>query len=528
MAQRATRRAFLAGAAVAGTALVAGVGCSSDDDDEADGGGGADPTSDEGSGSADSGGDGVIADGDMPAEATIFGWIGEVVDQGIRRPGYEADDWAVEWTADRFRDIGLEDVRLEPIDVLRCEPTEWSLEVVAADGSTSELDCFPVPYAAPVDGLEVELATYDRANPGVVAGKASLYDVTLLRLPGNFMADKGTGLPPGTTPQSRSYDPEGTLAQPHVIPFGADIVEVMEPSMAAGAAAFIGVLTDYPGDSYEYYVPYDAHERDLPGMWIRGSDGARLRDLLAAGPVTVRLSVATDVRTVESANVVGDLPGADDEIVLIASHHDGPWASAVEDGSGIALVLAQATYWAAQPEAARPHHLRFLLQGGHMAGGAGLGAYVTEHADELPSIVLEVHLEHAAIDVAAPDGGTGASADDLEPTGLATPRWWFTSRKPELEASVLDALTTEQLDRSMVVAPDAFGEMPPTDGALYHREGVPVVNFLAAPFYLFDSMDTMDKIDREHLVPITRAAAQIVASTAGTSAADMRAGIATA
>ena len=531
MAQRATRRAFLAGAAAAGTALVAGVACSGDDDGDQAEGRADDPADDpagEGSGGGSSEGDGVIADGDVPAEATIFGWIGEVVDQGIRRPGYEADDWAVEWTADRFRDIGLEDVRLEPIDVLRWEPTEWSLEVVAADGSTTELDCFPVPYAAPVDGLEVELAAYDRAAPAAVAGKASLYDVTLLRLPGNFLADKGTGLPPGTTPQSRSYDPQGTLADPHVIPFGADIVEVLEPSMAAGAAAFIGVLTDYPGDSCEYYVPYDAHERDLPGVWIRGSDGARLRDLLAAGAVTVRLTVATDVRTVESANVVGDLPGADDEIVLVASHHDGPWASAVEDGSGISLVLAQATYWAAQPAERRPHHLRFLLQGGHMAGGAGLGAYVAEHADELPSIVLEVHLEHAAIDVAAPDGTNGSAADDLEPTGLATPRWWFTSRNPELEATVLDALATEQLERSMVVAPDAFGEMPPTDGALYHREGVPVVNFLAAPFYLFDAMDTIDKIDREHLVPITRAAARIVASTAGISAADMRAGIVTA
>ncbi len=90
---------------------------------------------------------------------------------------------------------------------------------------------------------------------------------------------------------------------------------------------------------------------------------------------------------------------------------------------------------------------------------------------------------------------------------------------------MLDALTTEQLDRSMIVAPDAFGEAPPTDGAGYHLAGVPVVNFLAAPHYLFDAMDTLDKIDREHLVPISRAAARIVASTAGVSAAAMRAGV---
>jgi hypothetical protein len=49
------------------------------------------------------------------------------------------------------------------------------------------------------------------------------------------------------------------------------------------------------------------------------------------------------------------------------------------------------------------------------------------------------------------------------------------------------------------------------------------VNFLAAPFYLFDAMDTLDKIHRPSLVPITRAAARIVASTAGVSAAAMRA-----
>ena len=56
---------------------------------------------------------------------------------------------------------------------------------------------------------------------------------------------------------------------------------------------------------------------------------------------------------------------------------------------------------------------------------------------------------------------------------------------------------------------------------------MPVVNFLAAPFYLFDAMDTLDKIDREHLVPITRTVARIVAATAGTTADEMRAGIAT-
>jgi hypothetical protein len=53
--------------------------------------------------------------------------------------------------------------------------------------------------------------------------------------------------------------------------------------------------------------------------------------------------------------------------------------------------------------------------------------------------------------------------------------------------------------------------------------GVPIVHFLAAPWYLFDSADTLDKIHRPTLVPLTRATVRIVESTADRSAAAMRA-----
>jgi hypothetical protein len=52
---------------------------------------------------------------------------------------------------------------------------------------------------------------------------------------------------------------------------------------------------------------------------------------------------------------------------------------------------------------------------------------------------------------------------------------------------------------------------------------MPIVDLLAAPFYLFDEMDTLDKIDRGHLVPITRAGIRIVGFTRGRSAAALRA-----
>jgi hypothetical protein len=209
-----------------------------------------------------------------------------------------------------------------------------------------------------------------------------------------------------------------------------------------------------------------------------------------------------------SYNVVGELPGRDDDLVIVGSHHDGPWASAVEDASGTSLVLAQAALWARRPRHERPHRMLFVLQAGHMCGGAGLHAFVDAHADELERVVLEGHLEHAA----------------LESPGQCVPRWFFTSRIPRLERAVQNAIVAEDLRRSMLLAPDALGATPPTDGSRYHALGVPIAQFLAAPWYLFDDNDALDKVDRASLVPLTRAAASIIASTRGVSAAAMRAG----
>src|SRR5512139_3847378 len=60
---------------------------------------------------------------------TMMGWIEAVVAQGIRRPGYPADDWVEGWASERFREFGLENVTLDPVTVKRWEPLACSLTV---------------------------------------------------------------------------------------------------------------------------------------------------------------------------------------------------------------------------------------------------------------------------------------------------------------------------------------------------------------------------------------------------------------
>lgn len=460
-------------------------------------------------------GAGIVA-ADLPTEAEIFGWIRTITGQGVRRPGYPADVWAEDWIERRFREFGLVDVHREEVPLHTWHPGRSTLRITTADGASRALDHFPVPYAVPAHGLELELVDGDTAAPGGAAGRAALVEVALITLPATTLAH--TGDVPADMTGRIVDDVAGSLASgTHTVPFSNRFQDVMAPALSAGASAFIGTLTGGPGRTHEYFVPYDAEERPIPGVWINERDGAWLREQMAAGPVRVRLDVAS--RTVEhtSYNIVGDLPGADDEIVMIGSHHDGPWASAVEDGSGTSLVLAQARYWSRRPTAERPHRLRFILQAGHMSGGAGLVRYVQQHAEELDGVVLEIHLEHAALE--AVDDGSGG----IRVTDQPVPRWFFTSRHEPLERAVADALAGEELTRSMVMAPNAIGALPPTDGNAYFAAGVPIVHFLAAPWYLFDSVDTIDKIDRAHLVALTRATIRLVRFTASTTAAELRA-----
>jgi len=441
----------------------------------------------------------------VPSEDHIFSWIEEVFAHGIRRPGYPADRWAEGWIREHFRALGLKRVRAEPVEVAYWEPRKATL-TVAADGSTLDIACFPLPHSAPIERLEVEVVAFDPARPEATSGVISLYDVVLSRVPQTVLQSRAI----------RSYDPDETYAATkHILPFGREIQNVMEPSIAAGAAGFIGVLRDYPGDSHDYYVPYDAIERPIPGVWISGGNGRRLRDLLAGCPARATLSVDSVREMITAYNIVGELPGADDEMVIVGSHHDGPWASAVEDGSGIALVLAQAVYWSRVPQPERPHRLLFLLNAGHMAGGAGQRTFVEDHAAELENVVLELHLEHAANEFSDETGV-------LAPTGRPESRWWFTSLIPRLQDAVRSAIEAEDLRRSMVVPPTMFGPKPTTDGADFYLAGVPLVNFLTAPFYLFDAMDTLDKVHGPSLVPVTRAAIRIIESTSGVSASAMR------
>lgn len=496
-ARRLARSGWLAVALGATVAIALAAGCSGGSDKSA-------PT-------------GEIRDDLLTDSATMMGWIEEITSQGIRRPGYPAAEWTENWARDKFVEFGLEDVTLDPVAVQRWEPLEWSLVLSRPDGSgeSVSIPCYPVPFSGNTPGVEGDIEFLPPRAEGEelpdLTGKIAVLENTFLALPTSIF-------PPLWG--AWAYDPTNEVAtHTQIVPFSSSFAEVLEPVAEAGGLGVVGILRGLPWETDKYYVPYDAVERHIPGVWVSSSNGDRLLEFLNGGPARGRLQLVRSLEPATSHNVTGVLRGNSDEWIIIGSHSDGPWASAVEDGGGIALVLAQARYWSRVPQDQRPHNLLFLLNSGHMSGGAGLIHFVETNREFISNdVVLEVHLEHPATQ------GRGENGR-LLPTEEPEFRWWFTSWIPTLENAVASAICAEDMERSFIMPPEDFppgSVTPPTDAAFFHPIA-PIMSFLTAPMYLFDEADTPQMIHEPSLVPLTRAAIRVIESMRGQTAAGIRA-----
>ncbi len=447
----------------------------------------------------------------VPTMAEMMAWTTEIFNQGIRRPGYPADYWAEKWVKAQFETFGLHNIILDPVSVKKWENYDAKLRIWLVDNpnDVTDIPCFPIPYTRPVDGLEAELCMISDKSP--LPRKINVMELNLFKLPAKLLKSL-----PGI---DRYFDPKNEFdSLTQIIPFDFTMRTFLDTTSENNAIGFIGILSGYPWETDKYYVPYDAVERNISGVYVSRNNGKKISKLLEKGTVRANMSYNAKISEVISYNITGTLQGMSDEWIIIGTHHDGPWKSAVEDASGMALVLAQAKYWSQIPKEQRPFNLMFLMNCAHMAGAKGAINFIHTNKELLKKVIVGIHLEHVARDVKSENG-------NLIPLDDPTVRWWFVSRILPLEKIVEDAIINEHLQRSILLPPDDFPperDSPPTDGSFYHLEGIPFISFLTAPPYLFDTADTLDKIHEESYEPLTRAVIRMINGLKNYTASDLR------
>ena len=127
----------------------------------------------------------------------------------------------------------------------------------------------------------------------------------------------------------------------------------------------------------------------IPGVNINTKDAVAL---IAKGITSARISVCQKEYTGNSHNVVLDLPGKSDEIIVLTAHYDSTSLSqgAYDNMSGSAGLLALAEHFKDQQLRCS---LRFVWCGSEERGLLGAKAYVAQHEEELKNIVLNINLD---------------------------------------------------------------------------------------------------------------------------------------
>ena len=125
--------------------------------------------------------------------------------------------------------------------------------------------------------------------------------------------------------------------------------------------------------------------KKVPVAALSAPDADQLQRLMKKDAIQLRLNIQTISKGEKpSGNVIGEVPGETDEIVLIGAHLDS-WdlgTGAVDDGAGVGIVMAAAKIILDQKKKPK-RTIRVVLFGAEEVGLIGAKAYAKQHATEL-------------------------------------------------------------------------------------------------------------------------------------------------
>ena len=157
-------------------------------------------------------------------------------------------------------------------------------------------------------------------------------------------------------------------------------------------------------------------------MALGNRDGSSVREAVEKGEHP-RIKLRLDVKMQEGLktnNVWGVLPGMTDENILVMAHHDAFFDGALDNASGMAMLLEIAKYYAAIAKSERRRTMVFLDDSLHHSPGMAGSTWVRENMhDFLAKTAFIVNCEHPAA-TETYLVGPGLMTSD----GVAAARWF--------------------------------------------------------------------------------------------------------
>ena len=284
---------------------------------------------------------------------------------GQRLAGTEAEARARDWGVAKFKELGFKNVRIEPFQVDRWERHSEHAEITSPFPQKLMITALGGSIATGSDGIVGQVVRFENLQ--------ALKDAPMKGLKGKIVfVDEY---------MTRTQDGSG---------YGVAVKKRSGAAVEAGkrgavAALIRSVGTDHHRFPHTGQMTYDQNVVKVPIAALSAPDADQLHRALGRGDVEVKLQI--DVQSYgksQSGNVIAEIPGVTDEIVIIGAHLDS-WdlgTGAVDDGAGIGITVGAAKLILDMNKKPK-RTIRIVMFGAEEVGLVGAIAYAKEHANEL-------------------------------------------------------------------------------------------------------------------------------------------------
>lgn len=396
-----------------------------------------------------------------------------VKDVGPRFAGSAGDAKAVAWAQRAMAAAGLQRIRTQPVRV-----PHWvrgALEVTL-DGAPLVATALGGSVATPRGGVEARVLMVESLDalrelpPEQVKGAIVFFN----------------------TRMSRSNDGSGYGSAVRVRTRGA-----AEAGRRGALAAVIrSIGTSDERVAHTGRTQYDDAAPKIAALALSNADADRLEARLAQGEARLRIRLEARMQAdTQSANVIGEIPGETDEIILLGAHLDS-WditPGANDDAAGVAIALEAARLIGSLKRKPR-RTIRVVLFANEEFGLDGAKTYARS--------------ENMARHVLALEADLGSAPVLMLDAGVAPAAW------PQVQG-IAQALLT------LGVKLGVNGKNGAPDVSMLNARGVPVLAPRQDATRYFDvhhtAADTIDRLDRaglEQNVAVYAVAAYLAAQSA--------------
>lgn len=401
-----------------------------------------------------------------------------------RITGTEADAENARWLAEKFRKIGLADVREQSHDLPpQWMPASWSVVASAGEKQLTLETAQPTSTApgTPPGGLDLEAVDVALAGEGDLAGR-DLRGKAVFFYSADYMSRQ------------------------------APISDNAIKRIGDRGAAAIFVIVGIPGNLRTQFYPV---ESTVPTFSLGLKDGVAVRDLIgqSRGKQTSRVRIQLDVRTVpnlKTATVWGSLPGTTAETIFVVAHRDGWFEAANDNASGVATLLGVAEYFAKIPKEQRRRTITFLGTSGHHDNVGVSGKWLGDHKELFAKTALIINCEHTSAEqMMISRGGI------VRRTNTTAPLRWHVGGSQRLLQIVLKAY------EAFGVATYADPEPSPTREIGPYAQYAPSLHLIEGGLYWHSDHETSDVVPPTGLAATTRAFAKIITEVNGLNLKDL-------